>query len=78
MARLAHRLVDSIRAPFEIDRYVITVGAGIGIALAPRDGFEVEDLLAKAKDALYRARKEAPERVELNDYEQLFKSLGQT
>lgn len=78
VARLAHRLVDSIRAPFEIDRYVITVGAGIGIALAPRDGFEAEDLLAKAKDALYRARKEAPERVELTDDEHLFKSIGQT
>ena len=56
IAKLAYRLVESIRKPYEIDGHIIDVGASIGIAIAPRDGSEADGLIATAHDALYRAK----------------------
>lgn len=56
IAKLAYRLAESIRKPYEIGGHSIDVGASIGIAIAPRDGSEADELIAKAHDALYRAK----------------------
>ncbi|MBR0655103.1 putative bifunctional diguanylate cyclase/phosphodiesterase [Plastoroseomonas arctica] len=53
---LAQRLVEELRAPFEIDGHRVVVGASIGIAVAPRDGLDADTLLKNADMALYRAK----------------------
>jgi diguanylate cyclase (GGDEF)-like protein len=53
---LAHRLVGIISECFVIDGHEINVGASIGIALAPEDGLEPDELLKRADLALYRAK----------------------
>ena len=53
---LADRLVRAIEAPFEIAGQQVTVGTSIGIALAPADSSDPDDLLKKADLALYDAK----------------------
>ena len=45
-------------APFDIDGHQVVVGASIGIAMAPSDGSEPDQLLRNADMALYRAKAE--------------------
>jgi diguanylate cyclase (GGDEF)-like protein len=67
VAKLAHRLVDAVKLPYEVDKYRVAIGASVGIALAPRDGMEAETLIAKAREALDRARNETAESITVND-----------
>lgn len=53
---LADRLVEKISEPYELDGHQVTVGASIGIALAPQDAREADTLLKSADMALYRAK----------------------
>jgi diguanylate cyclase (GGDEF)-like protein len=53
---LAGRVLDVINEPFLIDTKTVFVGTSIGIALAPDDGVETEDLLKKADLALYKSK----------------------
>jgi diguanylate cyclase (GGDEF)-like protein/PAS domain S-box-containing protein len=53
---LARRIVAILREPFLIDETVVGFGVGIGIALAPDDGSQPDDLLRRADRALYRAK----------------------
>jgi len=53
---LARRLIEAVGAPFEIQGHHITIGASIGVAMAPDDGDHAEALLANADLALYRAK----------------------
>ena len=63
---LAHRIVDALRDPFELDEMVVDVQASVGIALFPEHGHGVETLLQKADVAMYRA-KETRSNVALYD-----------
>jgi diguanylate cyclase (GGDEF)-like protein len=53
---LANRILEAFKTPFEIDGHKMYVGTSIGIALAPDDGTESEDLLKKADLALYETK----------------------
>ncbi len=53
LARLA---LDVINEPFLIDNKTVFVGTSIGIALAPDDGIQTEDILKKADLALYKSK----------------------
>ena len=53
---LAHRIVTELAAPYDIRGNVAHVGASVGIALAPIDGADEEELLRNADLALYRAK----------------------
>jgi diguanylate cyclase (GGDEF)-like protein len=53
---LAQRLARTLKEPFEIDGHRIDIGASIGIAMAPNDGVDVDQLLKKADMALYAAK----------------------
>lgn len=59
---LARRIIDTLGAPFEIDRHQLVIGASVGIALAADgqasgEGHTSADALLKCADlALYRAK----------------------
>jgi diguanylate cyclase (GGDEF)-like protein/PAS domain S-box-containing protein len=55
---LAHRIIDSLSAPFLLEESDLRIGCTIGIALAPRDGRSAEKLLRYADLAMYQAKSE--------------------
>ena len=56
--QMAARLIDSINQPYAADGHHISIGASIGISLAPEDGLDLERLVKNADLALYRAKQE--------------------
>jgi diguanylate cyclase (GGDEF)-like protein len=56
---LADRIMKAIALPFDIETHQLVVGCSIGIAWAPDDGKDPDQLLANADLALYRAKAEA-------------------
>lgn len=54
--RLARRLIDALKEPFDYRDQRLFVGASIGIAVGPDDGGTVEELIRNADLALYRAK----------------------
>ena len=55
---LARRINAAVAAPFNLDGNLVTVGTSIGIALAPQDSTDPDELLKKSDLALYRAKSE--------------------
>ena len=53
---LANRILKLIEAPFEIEGHQIVIGTSIGIAFAPQDGRDADELMKNADLALYRAK----------------------
>ncbi len=53
---LAGRLLAVLSEPFDLDGNIVSAGASIGIAIAPGDGVEADQLLKNADMALYRAK----------------------
>jgi diguanylate cyclase (GGDEF)-like protein/PAS domain S-box-containing protein len=53
---LARRLVAKLREPFVLDGQRVVIGVSVGVAVAPRDGFQAQDLLKAADLALYEAK----------------------
>jgi diguanylate cyclase (GGDEF)-like protein len=53
---MSARIVDAVAQPFELDGSRLSVGVSIGIALAPQDGLDPDELLRKADLALYRTK----------------------
>ncbi len=55
---LARQIIALINEPFLIEGHSAFVGGSIGIALAPEDGSETEELMRKADLALYKSKSE--------------------
>ena len=53
---LARRIVDLIGRTYMVDGHLLTIGASVGVALAPGDGTDADKLLKNADLALYRAK----------------------
>jgi diguanylate cyclase (GGDEF)-like protein len=53
---LAVRIIEIVAQPFDLDGRKVSVGTSIGIALAPQDGTEPDELLKRADLALYRTK----------------------
>lgn len=53
---LAQRILQAVGAPYDLDGYPAVIGISIGIAMAPGDGTDVEELMKTADVALYRAK----------------------
>jgi len=56
---LPKRVQEIINRPFELEGHSVAVGTTIGIAVAPADGTDPDELLKKADLALYRAKSDA-------------------
>lgn len=55
-AQFAQRIIASLSQPYSIGEHKIIIGSSIGIALAPDNGSNPEQLLQNADLALYRAK----------------------
>ena len=56
VTELVHRIYDAIRAPYECLGHQVTTDASIGIALAPQDGSDLDQILKNADLAMYAAK----------------------
>jgi diguanylate cyclase (GGDEF)-like protein len=54
--KMAQRIIDTIKEPYDIDGTSIRIGVSIGCAFGPVDGATVDDLILKADLALYQAK----------------------
>ena len=53
---LAQRMIENLGRPYELDSHQVVVGVSVGMAVAPSDGREPDELLKNADLALYRAK----------------------
>jgi diguanylate cyclase (GGDEF)-like protein len=54
--RLAKRVINSLRRPFDLADSEVVVGASVGIAISPADGSDPDELMKNADLALYTAK----------------------
>jgi len=57
-SELAARIIDTLVEPFDVLGHQVIISTSIGIAMAPADGNEPDQLLRNADMALYRAKAE--------------------
>ena len=55
-AALAERIQTALSTPFDLNDHQVTIGSSIGIAIAPADGSDPDQLIKNADLALYRAK----------------------
>jgi diguanylate cyclase (GGDEF)-like protein len=55
-SELARKVIAELVEPFEVQSHQLIIGTSIGIAMAPADGKEPDQLLRNADMALYRAK----------------------
>ncbi len=53
---LAQRVIEVLSTPFDLGGHQVTIGASIGIAVAPKDGEHADKLLKNGDMALYHAK----------------------
>ncbi|QDW38594.1 EAL domain-containing protein [Bradyrhizobium sp. KBS0727] len=56
VTELVNRIFEAIRAPYECLGHQVTTDASIGIALAPQDGSDLDQILKNADLAMYAAK----------------------
>jgi diguanylate cyclase (GGDEF)-like protein len=61
--QLAEHVLESIRKPFTIDDFMLTVRPSLGVARSPRDGDDLETLFKAADLALYSAKSGGRDRI---------------
>jgi diguanylate cyclase (GGDEF)-like protein/PAS domain S-box-containing protein len=54
--QVAQKIIDAVAAPFQLGDESVYISASLGITLYPDDGFEAEDLLKNADQAMYVAK----------------------
>ncbi len=53
---LARRVLAAMSTPFQVAGEVVTIGMSVGIAIAPHDGLDPEELVRKADSAMYTSK----------------------
>jgi len=56
--RLARRIIAATSQPYSAGQSSVTIGVSVGIAIAPDDGTNVDEIVRRADVALYRAKAE--------------------
>ncbi|MDE2561044.1 MAG: EAL domain-containing protein [Sphingomonadales bacterium] len=56
LGQLAQRIIETLSQPYSIEGSRVTIGASVGVALAPDDGVTSEALIRNADLALYAAK----------------------
>jgi diguanylate cyclase (GGDEF)-like protein/PAS domain S-box-containing protein len=60
---LAKRIIESLGKPFEVDGFVLVIGASVGLAIAPANANRAATLMQASDFALGRAKREGRNRV---------------
>jgi len=55
---MANHIIAAVSAPFDIERHRASIGASVGMTVAPNDAATAEQLLKNADLAMYRAKQE--------------------
>ncbi|MEN8171121.1 MAG: EAL domain-containing protein [Pseudomonadota bacterium] len=55
-ARLARKVIEVLREPFNIDQHELHIGCSIGISISPDDGEDALTVLKNADTAMYRVK----------------------
>ena len=55
---MANHIIAAVSAPFDIERHRASIGASVGMTVAPTDASTAEQLLKNADLAMYRAKQE--------------------
>lgn len=56
IAPTAAKVVESLSQPFEVEGHRVSIGCSVGVARFPEDGENIDQLLAAADRAMYRAK----------------------
>ena len=64
---LANHIIATLTESFEIDGRKLSIGTSVGIASAPKDGTDADELIKNADRALYKAKSEGGNRYCLFD-----------
>jgi len=64
-ARIAQKLLEAVRVPFQLQGREIYVTTSIGISVYPEDGVDAESLIRSADIAMYRAKEQGRDRFQL-------------
>ena len=64
-ARVAEKVLDSLRVPFLIEDRELLTTASIGISLYPEDGRDADTLVKNADAAMYRAKQQGRDNYQL-------------
>jgi len=56
LGELSHRIIQMISQPYSLDGSRAIIGTSVGVAIAPYDGIEPQDLIKSADLALYAAK----------------------
>ena len=67
--RMARQVIQVISEPFDIEHHRVSIGASVGMTMAPRDAATSEQLLKNADLAMYRAKQEGRGRARFFDPE---------
>ncbi|MGZ3239847.1 MAG: diguanylate cyclase domain-containing protein [Burkholderiaceae bacterium] len=63
---VADKILKALRKPYQLSKQSINVTVSIGSSLYPSDGQSVESLLEHADTAMYRAKKQGRDRLNMN------------
>jgi diguanylate cyclase (GGDEF)-like protein len=64
-ARIAQKLLEAVRRPFDLQGRELFVTTSIGISTYPEDGVDAESLIRSADVAMYRAKEQGRDRFQL-------------
>lgn len=70
LLELAEKLRNAISTPYEIQGNRLTIAVSIGIAIYPRDGESVDDIMRAADSAMYRAKNAGHNKIRFANGEQ--------
>ncbi len=54
--KIAHKILDAINTPFNINNHTINISTSIGIAIYPTHGIDANSLMKNADNAMYQAK----------------------
>ncbi|HET9316620.1 MAG TPA: EAL domain-containing protein, partial [Vicinamibacteria bacterium] len=64
-ARIAEKVLDSLRVPVRLDGHELFVTGSVGVSLFPEDGQSAETLIKNADTAMYRAKEQGRDGLQL-------------
>jgi len=78
VSHISHRILESLRTPFQLNNFTSNAPVSIGIALYPDDGSNAKELLTNADTAMYHMKEKGRNGILFYDQEVNRKAEAQT